>query len=104
MDYGSRRMLYGWTTAPTLADAGDVIAAALDVDFQLRDSFYYGGDYLLAKPANAELRIVPNFIEDDGQHFEPDFPHCPMLLLLRGEVSDVSHAALATLPALRRLR
>ena len=52
-------------------------------DFCIASSFY-GGDYWLAEHEGSEVRVLRNYVEDDGELFEPGARDGEVLLLIDG--------------------
>ena len=69
-----------------LAAVRDVVARLLEVEFELHDSDYLGGEYFRAalptKELAEEIRVQRNLERDEPM--EPDFPEWPTLVYVEG--------------------
>ena len=95
-------MRYGWRTQD-IDDVVRILEAALQIEFQARDSLYLGGYYLWpphprdGRP-EAELRLLPNFFDESDQELTyPEYPEHAVLLDAQGVGADWT-AVLARLP------
>lgn len=77
------------------------IGAALGVTFALHDSFFYGGDYFLAKSDNLRISVQRNFVEDDGDLTRPELPDHQVVVYLTqaDDAPPVDAAALELEPS-----
>ena len=67
----------------------DAVAAALGLDFEPRHSYYLCGDYWLSHENwHEKVRVQENCLEDDGEHFEPDFPEHRVLLYVEADLDE----------------
>jgi hypothetical protein len=80
-------VVYRWTGPTTLGDAAGEVGHALGLTLAPQDSSYYGGDYFLAELDGCEIRVIENFIEDDGEAFEPELPEGAIFVVLDGPES-----------------
>lgn len=60
--------LYVWEHG-TVAAAADAVGEALQLQLQLHDSCFYGGDYFRASRDLDQVIVLENFVEDDGEPF-----------------------------------
>jgi hypothetical protein len=67
-----------------LDDAARILGEILDLEFVLHESDWYGGDYYRAGTEKRTARIIRNFIDDDGDAFELDWPNNQIVLYLEG--------------------
>jgi hypothetical protein len=67
----------------TSADAGALLARALDAECEVRDGPYPGATYCLLRGAEFQrLTVEENWEDDDGYLAEPDFPSSRVLVYL----------------------
>ena len=79
--YGSRRL--------GLDELKDVAAAALDLDFESRHSYYLCGDYWRARvQPSGKVIVLANCLEDDGEHLESRFPEHSALLRVEADLDE----------------
>ncbi len=64
------------------------IAAALGVTFALHDSFFFGGDYYLAKSDHLRISVQRNFVEDDGDLTRPELPEHQVVVYITQKNDD----------------
>jgi hypothetical protein len=84
-------MVYRWTGPIALRDAAARVGHALGVTLALHDSSFYGGDYFLAELDGCEIRVIENFMDDDGQAFEPELPEGAIVVVVDGLQSTAEH-------------
>ncbi|MEW8229310.1 MAG: hypothetical protein AB2745_03225 [Candidatus Thiodiazotropha endolucinida] len=66
------------------------VEEALGICLEARESGYYGGDYYLLKGDDISLVLQENFVEDDGELTEDDYPDASILLYVNAtaELAD----------------
>lgn len=99
-------VIYRWTGPITLRDAAAAIGHALGRTLALHDSSFYGGDYFLVELGGCEMRVIENFIEDDGEAFEPELPEGAIFVVadgLQGAEERVLEERLLGVPDLVRI-
>lgn len=83
------------------ADSGTIaegLARALAVEFELHESEYFGRDYYLSRVPNASVKVVPNYVDNEGYPLEPSVGSADVLVYVDGELADVEDLA-SRLPA-----
>ncbi|MGZ4602455.1 MAG: hypothetical protein ACXV3S_04610 [Kineosporiaceae bacterium] len=89
--------IYGWKHAD-LAAVAEQVAAALSVTFELRHSYFHGGDYYnWNSPGGGELIVQQNSRDADGDLEYAEFPE-HRVLLHAGALDDAAYDVLAALP------
>jgi hypothetical protein len=79
----------------------DLVAAALALQFEERESSYRCGRYWLAHEDWHEKAFIQhNCMEDNDEPFEPDFPDHRVLLYVEAELDE---APLQSIPGLELL-
>jgi hypothetical protein len=74
--------LYGILSAD-MAEAKESLEAALDINFEARESAYQGGDYFVfGKRTNENFVLKRNVDPLDGEPVEMKFPEYPILLYI----------------------
>jgi len=87
-------MLYGVETGE-LDNFRDEMEKILDVSFSAHESEYHGGEYFRLAEMDLNVILQENFMEDDGEVTEAEFPEQELLIYISGdeirvcEVSDV---------------
>jgi hypothetical protein len=91
----------------TAASSIDEVRGALEVSAGLslaaHESAYHGGNYFRGDLDGVSLVLQTNFIEDDGEPTEAEFPEVSLLIYLDGEVHavDVVQGRLLNVKVLR---
>nr|WP_157503960.1 hypothetical protein [Luteibacter rhizovicinus] len=67
-----------------LEDAKVKIEAALDLKLLTHESDYHGGSYFRYDSDGSSLILQDNFVEDDGETTEAEFPLSKVLIYLSG--------------------
>ncbi|RZD71844.1 hypothetical protein C0Q57_05975 [Streptomyces albidoflavus] len=81
--------LYG-SKSLDLQAARDNLAASLGISFSCRESDFKGGEYYLARRQGFEkLTIEANWMDEDGEFVEQDFPDFPVLVYVSNPVESV---------------
>lgn len=80
--------LFG-AVAQELDIARAAVENALGVVMERHESEYRGGDYFLLEKEGAKLVLQANFMEDDGEVTEAEYPDAGVLLYMDGESSAV---------------
>jgi hypothetical protein len=57
----------------------------LELSLEAHESEYHGGDYFKLSGADFNIVLQTNFIEDDGEPTEAEFPGVAILLYVNGE-------------------
>ena len=77
--------------------ARSAVERALGTPMELHESAYRGGDYFRLEKTGVKLVLQTNFMEDDGEVAEAEYPDADVLLYLDGDSTDVDGmAALVT--------
>ena len=71
-------------TATDLEQGKFVIESALKVHLSAHESDYHGGEYYRGECAGVNLVLQKNFVEDDGEPTEAEFPLVKLLLYADG--------------------
>ncbi|WP_156902743.1 hypothetical protein [Achromobacter sp. MFA1 R4] len=80
-------------TASSLEEAKSAIESSVGLSLAAHESAYHGGEYFRGDLYGANLILQANFIEDDGEPAEADFPGADLLVYLDGEIGAVDWAA-----------
>ena len=73
-----------------LVRAKEKFEAALDLKLVPHESEYHGGSYFRYDFDGISLILKENFVEDDGETAEAEFPLSKVLVYLSGEAETVS--------------
>ncbi|HEU4458235.1 MAG TPA: hypothetical protein VFR90_03865 [Methylibium sp.] len=85
--------LYG-ASSLDLEEGCALLQAAVAARFEAHESLYRGGKYYrLRTRDDVELVLQLNFIEDDGEATESDFPQATLLLYVHGNNNAVASTA-----------
>src|SRR5688572_3715034 len=68
----------------TLQQARQSVEKLLGLTFELRESSFFGGDYLRAEVGEGTIYVQPNFDMLDNEPFEPSWPSNHFLLCFDG--------------------
>jgi hypothetical protein len=79
--------------ASTIDEAKGAIEASAGVSLAAHESAYRGGDYFRGDFDGVNLVLQTNFIEDDGEPAEAEFPEVSLLIYLDGEIRAVDLVA-----------
>ncbi len=85
--------------AADLEQAKFAVESALKVQLNAHESEYHGGEYYRGECAGVSLVLQENFVEDDGEPTEAEFPLVPLLLYVDGLERDVETIASTLLPS-----
>ena len=85
--------------APDLEQAKFAVESALKVQLSAHESEYHGGEYYRGECAGVSLVLQENFVEDDGEPTEAEFPLAKLLLYIDGLDCDVENVGSALLPS-----
>jgi hypothetical protein len=66
---------------------------ALGTPMESHESAYRGGDYFRLEKTGVKLVLQTNFMEDDGEVTEAEYPDADVLLYLDGDSNDVDGMA-----------
>ena len=81
-----------------LITTGDELSMALGVDFELHESGFIGGDYLMARTGATEVKVTPNYVDSEGYRLESGCATSDLLVYVSGDDSGVEQMV-AALPA-----
>jgi hypothetical protein len=70
--------------------AKDKVEGSLGLSLVLHESEYHGGNYFRYDADNVSLLLQENFVEDDGERTEAEFPDSRLLIRIDGSVEVVS--------------
>jgi hypothetical protein len=85
--------LFGLTSG-TLFDECSRIEAVLGLSLVAHESDYHGGDYFKSSGNNFNVVFQENFVEDDGEHTEAEFPDAELLLYITGDEAVVDRLSM----------
>lgn len=71
--------------ATSVTAAAATLASVLQVEFELHNSYFLGGDYHLWQEADDEISVRPNALDEDGVPIEGSHPEHETLLYLTGD-------------------
>lgn len=74
--------------AADMEQARTAVEAATGSTLSAHQSDYHGGRYFRGQSANASVVLQENFIEDDGEPTEAEFPEAKLLVYVDGGVAD----------------
>lgn len=80
--------LFG-ASALELDAARTVLEQVLGTVLETHESEYRGGDYFRLEKDGAEFVLQANFLEDDGETAEAEYPDADVLLYVSGDASAV---------------
>jgi hypothetical protein len=80
---------------PDVEQARLAVESALKAKLDAHQSDYHGRNYYRGNFSGAGLILQENFIEDDGEPTEAEFPSAKLLLYVEGVDSDVDSAVAA---------
>ena len=66
-----------------------MVKQALGASLEAHQSDYRGGDYFQSEMSGTKLVLQENFMEEDGEVTEAQYPDANVLLYLDGEASNV---------------
>lgn len=69
------------------------VESSLDLSLMEHDSEYHGGVYFRGYCDGVSLVVQTNFVEDDGETTEAEFPDAAYLIYLEGESETVDQIA-----------
>lgn len=75
------------------------IESALNVKLNAHESDYHGGEYYRGEYAGINLVLQENFVEDDGERTEAEFPNVKLLLYVDGLENEVDKVDSKLLPS-----
>ena len=84
--------LFG-VSALELDAARTVVEQVLGAALEAHESEYRGGDYFRLEKDGAKLVLQANFLEDDGETAEAEYPNADVLLYIDGDASAVDGLA-----------
>lgn len=67
-----------------------ILGLALDA----HESEYYGGDYFKTSGTDFSVVLQTNFMEDDGEPTEAEFPGATLLVFVNGDEAEVERMSL----------
>jgi hypothetical protein len=78
-------------------ETAEALARSLGIEFVMHESDYIGGDYFLGRApmADAEVQVVPNYVDDEGYRLEPEVETSDVLVYISGEPGAVERLAVA---------
>lgn len=85
--------------ATDLERAKLAIESTLRVQLSAHESEYHGGEYYRGECAGVSLVLQENFVEDDGEPTEAEFPLAKLLLYVDGLDRDVENVGSTLLPS-----
>jgi hypothetical protein len=96
--------LFGSETL-TLVEGRALVDVALGIALVAHESDYHGGEYFRFGESEFAVVLKTNFVEDDGERTEAEYPKSTLLLYLTGEEGKVSRlGALAVRRGFKLLR
>ena len=84
-----RANLFGIETGE-LGNVRMQVEKILGVSLEAHDSEYHGGDYFKGSGADFNIVLQTNFMQDDGEPAEAEFPHALLLLYVNGDEARVN--------------
>lgn len=85
--------------AADLKQAKLAIESVLNVQLSAHESEYFGGEYYRGEGDSASFVLRENFIEDDGEPTEAEFPLAKLLLYVDGEERAVDKVGYVLTPS-----
>lgn len=76
-----------------LNTARSAVERALGTPMESHESAYRGGEYFRLEKTGVKLVLQTNFMEDDGEVAEAEYPDADVLLYLDGDAKDVDGVA-----------
>jgi hypothetical protein len=76
-------------TASSIDEVRGAIEVSAGLSLAAHESAYRGGEYFRGDLDGVSLVLQKNFIEDDGEPTEAEFPQVSLLIYLDGEVHAV---------------
>lgn len=73
-----------------LDDARKRVEKILGLSLEAHESEYHGGNYFKYSGAGFNIVLQTNFVEDDGEPTEADFPGTTLLLYINGDEVSVN--------------
>jgi hypothetical protein len=76
------------TTGTDLASVCTDVQARLGIPLKQCEGDYFGGIYYQGEIGSVQLMVIENFLDSDGELFEPEAPECKVVIHLEGESQD----------------
>lgn len=83
----------------TLNEAKVHLEVVLGILFRAHSSDYHGGDYFKTATVDFNVVLQENFVEDDGETTEADFPDVSLLLYINGSPAEVDRLSALVMAA-----